>query len=168
MRVLVAYYSRSGMTRKACAAIGAAIDATEHEAVVEELVDTAERDGVMGWLGAGRDATFKRSAQIEPVEADVSAFDLVVVGTPVWAFTCTPAVRAFCEQFADELDRVAFVATMGGRGDAGAHRAMEDACGVAPVERLTLIDSAIRAEDPNEYSAKIDGFVQELTAEATA
>ncbi len=166
MRVLVVYYSRSGMTKKACEAIAAGLTAAGHEAVTEELIDKANREGMMGWLGGGRDAMRKVATEIEPVQADVGAFDLVVIGTPVWAFTCAPAVRAFCEQFAGELERVAFVATMGGRGDTGAYEAMEELCGRAPLATLTLIDKAIRSDDPEKFGAKVEAFVQELVAGA--
>ena len=162
MRVLVVYYSRSGMTKKACEAVAASLTAAGHEAVTEELIDTTERGGVMGFLGGGRDAMRKAATEIEPVQADVGSYDLVVIGTPVWGFTCTPAVRTFCAQFAGQLQRVAFVATMGGSGDKGAYEAMEELCGKEPVATLTLIDKAIRADDAEKFGAKVEAFVQEL------
>ena len=165
MRVLVVYYSRSGMTKKACEAIAASLAAAGHEAATEELIDTTERGGVMGFVRGGRDALRKVATEIEPVQSDVGSYDLVVIGTPVWAGSCTPAIRTFCEQFAGQLQRVAFVATMGGRGDKGAYEAMEAACGQAPVATLTLIDKAIRADDPEKFGAKVEAFVQELIAE---
>ncbi len=163
MPALVVYYSRSGLTKKACEAVAAALSEAEGvEAVTEELIDKTDRSGVIGWLSGGRDATLKRPTEIEPVEADVGSFDLVVIGTPVWAFTCAPAPRAFCEQFADQLQRVAFVAPMGGSGDAGAYKAMEGYCGAAPVATLTLIDKHIRSDDADRYAAKGEAFVEHL------
>lgn len=104
----------------------------------------------------------KLPTEIEPVQADPTAFDLVVIGTPVWAATCTPAVRMFCEQFAGQLARVAFVATMGGRGDAGTFAALQECCGAAPVATLTLIDREIRKGDPQKYRGKVTAFAEEL------
>ena len=164
MRVLVVYYSRSGNTKKACEAISRALSAAGVEVVTEELIDRTDRSGITGWLRGGRDATLKRPTEIEPVQADVAAFDLVVIGTPVWAFTCAPAPRAFCEQFADQLQRVAFVATMGGSGDRGAYEAMQRCCGKPPVATLTLIDKHIRRDDAEKFDAKVNSFVQELLA----
>ncbi|MGD9496520.1 MAG: flavodoxin family protein [Armatimonadota bacterium] len=162
MRVLVVYYSCSGMTKRACEAIAASLAAAGHEAVTEELIDRTERGGMLGFVRGGRDAMRRRSTEIEPVQADPTAFDLVVIGTPVWAATCTPAVRVFCEQFAGKLPRVAFVATMGGRGEAGAYAAMRECCGAAPVATLTLIDKAIKSGDAKQLGAKVDCFVREL------
>ncbi len=166
MRVLVVYYSRSGVTRKACEAIAASLSVAGHEAVTEELIDKTDREGIMGYLGGGRDAVLRKPTEIEPVVADPAGFDLVVIGTPVWAAKCAPAARAFCEQFAGQLARVAFVATMGASGDRGAYEAMERYCGKAPVATLTLIDKHIRSDDAEGYAAKVEAFVQELMAEA--
>ena len=164
MRVLVVHYSRSGNTRKACEAIAASLEAAGAEVVSEELVDKTERGGVMGWLGGGRDASRKRPTELEPVSADVGSFDLVVIGTPVWAFTCAPAARTFCQQFADILQRVALVATMGGRGDTGAFEAMEQCCGKPPVATLALIDKAIKSGDAEQFTAAIAAFTGKVLA----
>lgn len=165
MRVLVVYYSRSGVTRKCCEAVADALRAASDdvEVVVEELMDRARRGGMMGWLGGGRDAALRRPTEIEPVEADVGSFDLVVIGTPVWASTCTPAVRTFCQQLAADLDRVAFVATMGGRGDTGAYEEMSKLTGCDPVATLTLIDRRVRADDAEDYLQPVEAFAADLT-----
>lgn len=164
MRVLVVYYSRSGLTKQACEALAEDLRAAGHEVVTEELTDRTDRGGVLGFVRGGHDAMRKLTTEIEPVQADPTGFDLVVIGTPVWAGSCTPAVRTFCAQFAGRLPRVAFVATMGGRGDAGAFAAMQEACGQEPVATLTLIDKAIRRGDAEEYRAKVTAFAEELGA----
>lgn len=162
MRALIVYYSRTGLTKQACEALAEDLRAAGHEAVTEELIDKTERGGVLGFARGGRDAMRKLPTEIEPVQADPTAFDLVVIGTPVWAATCTPAVRMFCEQFAGQLARVAFVATMGGRGDAGTFAALQECCGAAPVATLTLIDREIRKGDPQKYRGKVTAFAEEL------
>ena len=167
MRALIVYYSRSGVTEKSCNAIADALRANEGvEVQVEEIVDRTDRGGIRGWLSGGRSATLKEATEIEPVKADVASFDLVVIATPVWAFTCAPAPRAFCEQFAEHLDTVAFVATMGGSGDKGAYEAMERYCGVAPVATLTLIDKHVKADSPEKFIGPVGSFAQTLLEEA--
>ncbi|MGM0493471.1 MAG: flavodoxin family protein [Armatimonadota bacterium] len=166
MRALVVYYSRTGVTKKVCHAIadvmGAMDDMTEVE--IEEIVDKTNREGVLGYARGGKDAMLKKSTEIEPVKADVASFDLVVIGTPVWAFTCAPAARAFCEQFADDLDTVAFVATMGGSGDRGAFEALEKYCGAKPIETLSLRERDVKAVEPANYVAPVEGFAEDLVA----
>lgn len=166
MRALVVYYSRTSVTKKACNAIADVMrqmDATA-EVQVEEIVDTVDRSGVLGYARGGRDAMLKKSTEIEPVEADVASFDLAVIGTPVWAFTCAPAVRAFCEQFAADLDMVAFVATMGGSGDEGAFKALEEYCGKKPLETLSLRERDVKNTHPANYVAPVEAFAEELVS----
>ena len=167
MRALVVFYSRTGITKKACNAIADALRANDTvEVQVEELIDRADRSGMVGWLSGGRDATLKRPTEIEPVQADPGAFDLVVIGTPVWAFTCAPAPRAFCEQFADQISTVAFVATMGGSGDRGAFEAMGKLCGTAPVATLALRERFVKADSPEHFIGPVGSFAQVLLEEA--
>ncbi|MGI5816541.1 MAG: flavodoxin family protein [Armatimonadota bacterium] len=166
MRALVVYYSRTGVTKKVCNAIADVMRAADEtvEVQVEEIVDTTDREGVLGYARGGKDAMLKKPTEIEPVQADVASFDAVVIGTPVWAFTCAPAARAFCEQFAGDLDTVAFVATMGGSGDQGAFDALEQYCGAKPVETLSLRERDVKADHPVNYVAPMEAFAKELVA----
>lgn len=166
MRVLVVYYSRTGVTKKVCEAVADIMRKMDEtaEVQVEEIVDTKDRSGVLGYALGGKDAMLKHTTEIEPIEADVASFDLVVIGTPVWAFTCAPAVRAFCEQFADDLDTVAFVATMGGSGDQGAFEALEKYCGAEPLETLALRERDVKKVEPANYVATVEGFAEDLVA----
>ena len=84
MKVLVAYYSRTGNTKKAALAI-----AKEMNAKVDEIIDLKDRKmKIVGWLVSGRDASRGSLTDIK-CDQDPSNFDLVVVGTPVWAWTVT-------------------------------------------------------------------------------
>lgn len=168
MRVLVVYYSRTGVTKKVCEAIADVMRGMDEtaEVQVEEIVDTIDRSGVLGYARGGKDAMLKKPTEIEPVEADVASFDLVVIGTPVWAFTCAPAARTFCEQFADDLNTVAFVATMGGSGDEGAFKSLEEYCGAKPLETLSLRERDVKADHPVNYVAPMEAFAKEMVEKA--
>ncbi len=166
MSILIAWYSRTGRTTRAAEAIRDALESAGVSDVgLEELIDKTNRAGAVGWVSGGRDATLKRPGTIEPVQSDVASYDLVVIGTPVWAFTMAPAVCAFCTDHGSPDQRVAFVATMGGSGDAGAYRDMEKLCGSAPVATLSLIDKAIDRGDEEQFLAKVTDFAAKLVAE---
>ncbi len=91
--MLVVYYSWSnGNTEKiaeelahACSADLAQIETVEpypedYDATVEQAKDE-NRDGF--------------EPEIEPLEFDPSAYDVIAVGTPTWWYTMAPAVRTF-------------------------------------------------------------------------
>lgn len=138
MNALVIYYSRSGNTRKAGEAVAQALAAD-----TEELLETKDRSGLSGYLRAGGDAMLKREAAIKQLGKSVDAYDLVVVGTPIWAFTVAPPVRALLSRQGSRMARVAFFCTMGGSGAKRAFREMADLCGKQPVATLALTEKEL-------------------------
>jgi len=141
MKTLIVYYSRTGNTRKLAQAIAA-----ELGAAVEEIVESKSRAGILGWLGAGRDAMLRRTTPIQPLKTDPARFDLVVVGTPVWGWSVTPAVRAFLASHAGRLKSVAFFCTQGGSGYARAFRQMEELSGKKPLATLALLEKELAGD----------------------
>lgn len=109
MRVLVVYYSRTGNTKKVAEVISKTLKAD-----LDEVVDLKNRRWLAGWIGGGRAAATKKLTEIK-FKKDPSKYDLVVIGTPVWAGNMVPAVRTYLTKH--KLRKVAFFATFGGRED---------------------------------------------------
>ena len=165
MRILLVYYSRSGVTRKAAEKIAELLRGTPGvELTIEEILDKKDRRGLRGWLGGGYDAMRKRPAAIEDVKVDVRAFDLVVIGTPVWAWTVTPAVRVFCEGHGRSAARVAFYCTMGGSGNERTFETMEQLCAKAPAATASFIDRNVKTGSPDHFVAVARAFGEQLLA----
>lgn len=55
-------------------------------------------DESSSFLGQCRRAFFKKKAKIKEIPANMADYDLIAIGTPVWAFEPTPAVRAYLDQ----------------------------------------------------------------------
>ena len=89
MKTLVAYYSRSGNTRFVAQKIAEGLNAD-----LCEIVDKKNRNGKWGFLTGGYSAFREKQTEIE-VKKSVDAYDLVIVGSPVWAGKITPAIRTF-------------------------------------------------------------------------
>jgi flavodoxin len=163
MKILVVYYSRSGVTRKTSEKLAEVLRAASHEVTVEEIQEKKKRSGFFGYLAAGFAAMRKKAADIEPVKADVASFDLVAIGTPVWAWTAATPVRAFCGAQGKDAKQVAFFATMGGSGDKGTYKAMGELTGKQPVATMTLIDRHVKKEDAQKFISKVQAFAEEMT-----
>lgn len=163
MKVLIIWYSRSGNTTKAAREIGRALeDQGEVTIETQELKEVGtKRDGIIGWLKSGRDAMRKRPVDTRPVLFDVADFDLVLIGTPVWAFTVTPAVRKFCEEHGPNCKRVAFFCTMSGKGHERTFRDMADACGKQPIATAALVDTDVTDRDLHKLTKMAEGFARE-------
>ncbi|MGD6810071.1 MAG: flavodoxin family protein [Candidatus Bathyarchaeia archaeon] len=93
MKILVVYYSRTGKTRFVAETIASQLGAD-----LEEIVDLKNRQGKLGWILAGKDASRKSLTEIASLTKAPAAYDLIVIGTPIWAWSPTPAVRTYIKQ----------------------------------------------------------------------
>lgn len=107
-KILVVYYSRSGNTARVAKSIASAL-----EADLEALVDQKNRNGFWGVLGSGKDAWQKKTTSIDPPQYNPSNYDLVIIGTPTWAWEMTPAIRTYLTQYPKAFKNLAVFTTSG-------------------------------------------------------
>jgi flavodoxin len=93
MKSLVVYYTRTGNAKFVAETIAAELGSD-----LEEIVDQKKRDGKIGWIMAGKDAARKSLTEISPATKPTQDYDLIVIGTPIWAWSPTPAVRTYIKQ----------------------------------------------------------------------
>lgn len=106
--ILCVYYSRTGHTEKLVREI-----AEELGCETVKLEDGVKRGGFGGWMLSGLQAV---SRKVPPVKQPETAhalkeYDLVIIGSPVWAGRCSAPVRSFLLQYGEELKKVAYVIT---------------------------------------------------------
>jgi flavodoxin len=133
MKILIIYYSRTGVTKKLAEYISQKIGAT-----MEEVMDTKNRAGVMGYILAGRDGTQRRLTKLETIKNNPADFDLVIIGTPIWSWNMSTPIRTYLEENKSQFKQVAFFSTMGGSGDERAFKEMGEIIGKKPVATLGL------------------------------
>ena len=144
MKTLVAYYSRTGNTKKIAEKI-----AEKLQAETDEIVDLKDRNGIVGWLGGGRDAFFKKSTKIE-TKKNPKEYDMVIIGTPVWMGTATPAVKKYLKKYT--FQKVAFFCTFGG-DQKNIFKEMETLSN-KPVATIGLKDKDIENKESREKTEK--------------
>jgi flavodoxin len=152
-RTLVACYSRSGTTshvaRRIATALGADLDLIEeHET----------RKGFGGWVCAIIEAIAKGLPTIRPGK-DPRDYDLVVIGTPVWAGTMASPVRSYLYLNREALDNVAFFAVMASQGGDDVAREMRLACDAPGARALVLTQRDVENES---YGSRLDAFIEAL------
>jgi hypothetical protein len=89
MSVCIVYHSETGNTKKVAEYVAKATGAT-----LIPVRDCAGYNKITMYLLGIPRARAGDKAAIEPPKIDVSAFDLVIVGSPVWAWKPTPAANA--------------------------------------------------------------------------
>lgn len=156
MKTLVVYYSRTGNTKLVANEIAAALGAD-----IEELKDGKNRGGPIGFIRSGREAKRKETAHLEPLSHAPSEYDVVVVGSPIWANTICAPTRTFLAQHRTHLKKVAWFCTSGSINPgyaAKGFQAMTDESGLTPVATLGMG----RREIKGDHTEALAGFTAAL------
>jgi len=119
---LVVCFSLTGNTRLIAKTI-----AKEAGADFNELVPVRQYPlrGAWLYLRGGIEAVFKSEPELERGIVDYAAYDVLFVGTPVWAGTMVPPIRTFLKSEAVKGKKIYVFCTYGG-GVGGALHDMRD------------------------------------------
>jgi flavodoxin len=111
MKICIIYHSETGNTRHVAQHIASAFDAQ-----LVEVTDTASYNRLTRFFVLCKMARCEEKTLIEPASVDISGYDLVVFGSPVWAFKPTPVIHAIIDGLKGCMGKpaVAF-STHGGR-----------------------------------------------------
>jgi len=110
MKSLVVYYTRDGNTRFVAETIAAEIGAD-----LEEVVDLKKRSGILGYLSGGRDAMQGKETKISPTIKSPAGYELIVVGSPIWAGKPAPALTTYLRKNDLSGKKVAVFFSQGGK-----------------------------------------------------
>ncbi len=84
----------------------------------------------------------------------------MIIGSPVWAWNMTPAVRTYVEQNRTRLKEVAFFVTAGGTKAEEVVPYMEKLSGKKMTASFGLVDDEL--EKPEAYKVKVQGFLDKF------
>jgi len=156
-KVLVVYYSLTGNTKKIAEDVARLLNAD-----IEQLIDKKGRVGTGGYLVAAKDAAVGALTEIEPAKHDPSAYDLVVMGNPIWAWTMTPAIRTYITNNKAAFKEVAFFTSAGGSKPNKTVERMEVLCGQHAKTSVAFLDQEYKEKFRSTYEEKLNGFVTKL------
>ena len=154
-RTLVVYFSRGGNSRKVAEEIARSLGGAD----LEEIRDTVNRKGLLGWIRSGRDAMKRRVTKLMPSTRDVRDYDLIVVGGPVWFSALSSPVRTWLRTHSTELRAVAFFLTHGGTARDEVFGMMQAESRIAPRAVLSVREKELGKA---ETSVRIASFATEL------
>ncbi len=89
-KFLVVYYSRTGHTEQVAKALAERLGAD-----LEPIREKRSRLGFMEYWRSGRESLFGILPTIEPSQHDPAGYDLVILGSPVWASQPSTPMRAY-------------------------------------------------------------------------
>jgi len=97
MKTALIYYSYEGNSALIAEAIkaGFAVDVFEIK-----TANTKKRKGFAKYFWGGAQVFFGRKPALLPLSVDVNAYDIIILGTPVWAGSPAPALVSFLSKTA--------------------------------------------------------------------
>jgi flavodoxin len=152
MKILVAYYSRTNVTKK----IGDEI-ARLLEADVEEIVPKVNYNGKIGYMRGGKDAISAKIIDLEPLKFNPEDYDLIYLGVPVWAGKSANPMISYIKQNEGKFNNVKFFVTAGGSGFESTFKQMEEYVGKSPLKTLALTTKEVKKD---EFKEKLASFIE--------
>jgi len=92
MKKIVIFYSFEGNTKLIAETIAKTIDADILELKPKNEIKTK---GFMKYVLGGRQVTLKIKPELLPLDKNPNEYDVLFIGTPVWAWSFTPPLNTF-------------------------------------------------------------------------
>lgn len=156
MRIALVYYSLNGNLRAVAEKIKDGLNAELIELVPKKAYPDK---GMIKFMWGGAAVTFKKKPDLEPYSFSKDDYDLIILGSPVWAGSYTPPLRTFFENNDLSGKQIAVIATSSGGDSAKCIAGIKEAAGAdSLVATLSLIDPLTKPSDENE--TKIKEFIE--------
>ena len=114
---LVAFFSASGTTKKVAEMVAAEAGADLYEITPKELYTRADLD----WMNKKSRSSIEMSdkkirPEIVDTPVDISAYDEIILGFPIWWYVAPTVVNTFLETHDFSGKKIVLFATSGGSG----------------------------------------------------
>lgn len=151
MKTLVVFYSRTGNTKK----MGELIAQKLH-ADIDEIIDLKNRKGILGFIFGGRDAMKEYLTKITTTKNPAN-YDLIIIGTPIWAGSSTPAFRTYLTENKNNIKKAALFVTAGGEGPQKTVTILENILGKPCLASVGWLDLEVKQDD---LQPKLNNFTK--------
>ena len=116
-KILVAYFSASGVTKKAAEKVAEAAGADLYEIAPKEPYTKADLD----WMNKKSRSSVEMNdpasrPEIGTKVEDMAVYDTVIIGFPIWWYTAPTIIKTFLESYDFSGKKIALFATSGGSG----------------------------------------------------
>jgi flavodoxin len=151
-KILIAYYSRTGLTKKVAEEL-----AKNLKAETEEIKSVKNRKGVKGYLISGKEAMQKIKTRIKKTTKDPKKYDLVIIGTPVWAWNMSSPIRTYISN--NNFNKIAVFATQNAQGAEKTTENIEKVLKKKAVAKMHLKSAKI---SKNNFQKEINKFIKKI------
>lgn len=147
MRVAVVYFSLEGNTKYVAEKIAKELNADMIQLIPVKEYPTGK---VSKFFWGGKSTTFKETPKLESYQFDPDNYELVILGTPIWAGTFVPPLRTFLKKTKLTGKKVAMFANCSGGSAEKCFMQLENELSDCTVlSTLRLIDPIKNANSEN-------------------
>ena len=152
MKTLVAYFSASGVTKKVAQTLASKLNCDTYE--IKPTVPYTDAD--LNWTDKNSRSTLEmkdKSSRPEIIKdgLDVSGYDRILLGYPVWWYTAPTIINTFLETYDFSGKKIVIWATSGG---SGLGKAKTD---LSKSTTATIVDGRILNNDK-----QLEQFIKEI------
>lgn len=150
---LVAYFSASGVTEKTAKVLAEAGNAELYEIKPEVPYTKADLD----WMNKqSRSSVEMNDPSSRPpladISADISAYEVIFVGFPVWWYTAPTIIKTFLEAYDFSGKTIVPFATSGGSGLGKISETLQEVVPSATVREGRLLNGRIDTEELKKWA----------------
>jgi len=113
LKILIVYYSLTGNTKIIAEAIAESI---KSDILEIKPVKELNAEGGSKFFWGGYQSTMKKKPKLKPFDINPLEYDLLFIGTPVWAWSLSPPIRSFLSKYDLTGKRVALWTCSAGDG----------------------------------------------------
>lgn len=156
-KVLVVYYSFEGNTRFIAETI-----AKELGADIQELkpIKDLKSKGFSKYVWGGRQVVTKKKPELMPLEKKPEDYDIIFIGTPVWAYTFAPALRTFLTEHPLKGKKIALFMCHGGGPKEAMAKFEAEVSGSTVIGKLDLMN--VLDEEPEAKKRKASEWARKI------
>lgn len=152
---LVAYFSASGVTKKVAEMVAGAADCDLYEITPKVPYTTAD----LNWMDKKSRSSVEMSdktirPEIAGADLDVSAYDEILIGFPIWWYVAPTIINTFLESHDFAGKKIILFATSGGSGFGNTVKELEPSAPGAEIVEGRVLNRATQQQ--------IETWVKEL------
>ena len=151
-KLLVAYFSASGVTEKAAKQLAKAADADIYEirpAVPYTAADLDWRDKASRSSLEMQDPASR--PELSDLDAPIAGHDTIMLGFPIWWYTAPRIISSFLEAYDFSGKRIVLFATSGGSGLGNSASDLQKVCKGAHITNGRLLNGRLSEEELQSF-----------------
>lgn len=125
-----------------------------------ELAEQQNENGALKHIWGSTQITIPAEPELKPVEDGLETYELLFLGTPVWAGGVSPPMRSFLESREFFRDRFALFATYSGRTGKVFHEFRRLLAGSEILGELGVREP--REQSPEDLNKRAEAWVKEV------